>query len=110
LKQQHNSLRATGAYAANGVNARGVTLLDRLQDVWERIQEIALHGIRHGAATAFASAQVRSGYELCHLPPMDPSHHIGISILLDDFVDGANVVALYANLGEVINKVFDFSL
>jgi hypothetical protein len=108
LKQQHDSLRAAGAYATNGVNARGVTLPDHLRNVWEWVQEIALHGIRHGAAIAFASAQVRSSYELRHLPPRDPSHRISISILLNDFADEASVVALYANPGEVINKVFDF--
>lgn len=107
LQQQHNNLCAAGALVVNRVNARGITLPSRLQDVRERAQEIALHGVRHGAAVAFASAQVCSGHELRHLPPRDPSHHISISIFLNDFADEANVVALHVNPGEVINKVFD---
>jgi hypothetical protein len=62
--------------------------------VWERVQEIAIHGVRHGAAAAaLASAQVHSGHELRYLPRGNPSGHIGISILIEDFADEANAVA-----------------
>lgn len=107
LKQQHDSLRVAGTFAANGVNARGITLPDRLRDIRARVQEIALHGIRKGAAIAFASAQVRSGHELRQLPPRNPSHCAGISILLNDFADEASIEVLYVNPREVINKIFD---
>jgi hypothetical protein len=61
--------------------------------VWERVQEIAIHGVRHGAAAALASAQVHSGHELRYLPCGNPSSRIGISVLIEDFADEANVVA-----------------
>lgn len=107
LKQQHDSLRVAGTFAVNQVNARGITLPDRLRDSWVRAQEIALHGIRRGAAIAFASVQVRFGHELRQLPPRNPSHCAGMAILLDDFVDDASIEALYINPREVVNKVFD---
>lgn len=95
-----------GTFASNQVNARGIMLLDRLRDTWVRAQEIALHGIRRGAAIAFASAQIRSRHELRQLPPRNPSHCVGMAILLDDFADEASIESLYVNPREVINRVF----
>jgi hypothetical protein len=38
---------------------------------------------------------------------MGSSHYISIRVLLDDFANEANAVALYANPREVTNKLFD---
>jgi hypothetical protein len=42
------------------VNARDDTEIDRLQDVLVCIQEIALHGVRHGATITLACVESRS--------------------------------------------------
>ena len=67
-----------------------------LYDIPNRVREVALHGIRHGAAMALATAQARSGHELQLLPhgflaaahPRDHEH------LVEDFFDAANSIAL----------------
>ena len=50
--------------AADAVNARGSLIDARLQDIPARVQEIALHGVRHGAAVALTATQVQTGYDL----------------------------------------------
>ena len=39
-----------------------------LHDILNRVREVALHGVRHGAAMALAAAQAHSGHELQVLP------------------------------------------
>ena len=67
----------------------------RLHNIPNRVREVALHGVRHGAAMALAAAQARSGYNLQLLPhgflatahPGDHEH------LVEDFFSAANSVA-----------------
>ena len=49
---------------AGFVNARGAILAIRLYDIPNHVREVALHGVRHGATTALATAQVRFGHNL----------------------------------------------
>ena len=49
-------------------NARSAVPVVRLYDVPNHIREVALHGVRHGAAMALAAAQARFGHELRLLP------------------------------------------
>ena len=46
------------------VNARGDILVVRLHDILNHVREVALHGVRHGAAMALAAAQARLGHNL----------------------------------------------
>ena len=55
-------------HAAGFVNARGAVPVVRLHDTPNRVREVALHGVRHSAAMALASAQVHSGHELRFFP------------------------------------------
>ena len=64
LSAQLESLRSAADHAAGFVNARGVVPVVRLHDILNRVREVALHGVRHGAATALATAQARSGQNL----------------------------------------------
>ena len=80
--------------AVDAVNARGSSIDARLQDVPVRVQEIALHGVRHGAAVALTVAQVQMGYELHAMEtgfPMgdDPEEH---EDLLEEFTIAAEAV------------------
>ena len=51
-------------HAARFVNARGVVPVVRLHDIPNHVREVALHGVRHGAAMALAAAQAHSGHNL----------------------------------------------
>ena len=83
-------------HAAGFVNARGAIPVVHLHDIPNHVREVALHGVRHGAAMALAAAQVHSGHDLRHLPhgasvtgyPRDYER------LVEDFFDAANSVAL----------------
>ena len=61
---QLKSLQLAVDYATQLVNARGAVLEVCLHDIPNHAREIALHGVRHGAAVALAVAQVRSRCEL----------------------------------------------
>jgi hypothetical protein len=58
------SLQLAANYTTGFVNARGAVSVAYLHDVPNHVREIALHGVRHGAAVALAMTQVRSGCEL----------------------------------------------
>ena len=80
----------------------------RLHDIPNRVREVALHGVRHGAAMALAAAQARSGHELrllSHgfLAMARPGDH---ERLVKDFFGAANSVALTSQVDDIINKVF----
>ena len=61
---QLESLQLAANVATDVVNARGSSIAACLQDVPVHVWEIALHGVRHGAAVALTAAQVQTGYEL----------------------------------------------
>ena len=64
LSAQLESLRSATDHAAGFVNARGAVPVVRLHDILNRVREVALHGVRHGAATMLAAAQSRLGQNL----------------------------------------------
>jgi len=82
-------------HTAGFVNARGAVPVVCLHDIANRVREIALHGVRHGAAMALASAQAHSGHELWFLPHGFPAavHRGGYECLIEDFFSAANSVA-----------------
>ena len=55
---QLESLQLAANVAVDAVNARGSLTNAHLHDVLAYIREIALHGVRHGAAVALTMAQV----------------------------------------------------
>ena len=52
------SLQLAANTVVDAVNARDSLINARLHDVPARVWEIALHGVRHGAAVALTAAQV----------------------------------------------------
>ena len=80
----------------------------RLHVIPNRVREVALHGIRHGAAMALVAVQARSGHELRLLPhgfpavahPGDPERSV------EDFLGAANSVALISQANDIVTKVF----
>ena len=71
-------------------------LVVRLYDVPNCVREVALHGVRHGAAVALAVVQARSGHELQLLPHgfLATGHPEDHESLVKDFFNTANFVAL----------------
>ena len=77
------------------VNARGAIPVVHLHDIPNHVREVALHGIRHGAAMALAAAQARSGHELQFLPQgfLATAHPGDHECLVEDFFSVANSIA-----------------
>ena len=93
---------------AGFVNARGTVPVVRLHDIPNRIKEVALHGVRHGAATALATAQARSGHNLRLLPhgfpdAVPPEDH---ERFIDEFFSAASSVAFNTLADDVVSKFF----
>ena len=82
-------------YATGFINNRGVILVVRLHDIPNHVREVALHGVRHGAAIALASAQSQYGHELRFLPHGFPTaaHPGDYERLVEDFFSAANPIA-----------------
>ena len=109
MTAQLESLQLATNAAVDAVNARGSSIDAHLQDVLVRVREIALHGVRHGAAMALTAAQVRTRYEL-HAMEIGfligggPEEH---EDLLEEFTLVAEAVADITSAQDVVNKVFD---
>ena len=106
---QLESLQLAANTAADAVNARGSPIDARLQDITICVQEIALHGIHHGASVALTAPQVQTGYEL---HAMETSFPMGDSPeehedLLKEFVVVAESIVDITSAQDVVNKVFD---
>ena len=61
---QLESLQLAVNAVVDAVNAQGSPIDACLQDIPARVQEIALHGVRHGTSVVLTAAQVQTGYEL----------------------------------------------
>jgi len=91
------------------VNARGPFINTCLHDVLVRVQEIALHGIRHGASVALVAAQLQTEYEL---HTMETGFLMGDNLelheeLIKNFDDAAEVIVDIISAQDVINNVFE---
>ena len=90
------------------VNARGTVPVVHLHDIPNCVREVVLHGIRHGAATALATAQAHSGHNLQLLshgfpdavPPGDHER------LIEEFFSAAHSVAFNTSVDDVVSKLF----
>ena len=93
---QLESLCLATDHVVGFVNARGTVPVARLHDILNRVREVALHGVRHGAAMALAAAQVHSDHDLRLLPrgALVTGYPRDYERLVDDFSDAANSVVL----------------
>ena len=108
LSAQLESLCLVVDHAVGFVNARGAVLVVRLHDIPNRVREVALHGVHHGATMALAAAQVHSGHDLWLLPrgALVTGYPEDYERLVEDFFDAANSVALTSQADDIVNKVF----
>ena len=95
-------------HAAGFVNARGAVPVVRLHDIPNRVREVALHGVHHGAAMALAAAQVHSDHDLWLLPreALVTRYPRDYERLVEDFSDAANSVTFISQADDIIAKVF----
>ena len=106
---QLESLQLAANTVVDAVNAWGSLINARLHDVPAHVQEIALHGVCHGAAVALTAAQVQTGYELHAMEtsfPMGdgPEEH---EDLLEEFTMAVEAIVYITSAQDVVNKVFD---
>ena len=108
MSTQLESLQLAAKFAIGFVNARGAVPIVRLYDIPNRIREVALHGVCHGAATALAAAQARSGHSLWLLPHgfLDAVHPGDHERLTEDFLSAANSMAFNTLANDIVGKVF----
>ena len=95
-------------HVARFVNARGAVPVVRLHDIPNHVREVALHGVRHGAAMALATAQACSSHNLRLLPHgfLDAAHLGEHEHLVEDFSSAANSVAFNTLADDIVSKVF----
>jgi len=108
LTAQLESLRSAVDHATGFVNARGAIPVVRLHDILNHVREVALHGVRHGAAMALAAAQARLGHNLRLLPQgfLDARYPGEHERLVEDFMSAANSVAFNTLADDIVGKVF----
>ena len=108
LTAQLESLRLDADHVAGFVNARGAVPVIRLHDIPNRVREVALHGVRHGAAMALAAAQACSGHNLRLLPHgfLAAAHPRDHERLVEDFFSATNSVAFISQADDIVTKVF----
>jgi hypothetical protein len=85
-------------------------VVEHLNDIAPRAEEIALHGIRAGAVAALAAAQLRHGVQLADsLTPtfVEECMDEGFNQLVEEFADCANTVADVTPAEDIVNKVFE---
>ena len=108
LTCQLESLQSTVDHTTGFVNARGAVLVVHLHDIPNRVMEVALHGVRHGAVMALAAAQTHSGHNLWLLPHgfLDEAHPRDHERLIEDFFSVANSIAFNTLADDIVSRVF----
>jgi hypothetical protein len=107
LESRHEILQRAAHGVVAAVNARGVSLEDRMQDIPVRAREVATHGVCYGAGAALAIAQLHSGHELRHLEPsfLDTDRLEDQEDMIGDFTDAAEAITVIIHAEDVVNNV-----
>lgn len=106
---QHKALKSVVTNVTTAVNTHGDTETERLLDTRMRIREVALHGVREGAAHALAAAQLWDRADLSErLTPhfIDERHHDDYDDLVETFAPLGDAVSGTTVAEDVVNKVF----
>lgn len=108
MTAQMENLRLLAHDAANMVNTPEGPAEFRLQDVRHRVREIAIHGVRSGAAVALTVASLQSGQDLSFMAtgyPLneDPEDH---EEDVEEFANYFEAIALITP-ERILEKVFD---
>ena len=92
------------------MNARGDTVAARLQDIPNRIREVAGHGVRRGATVALAMAQFETGHDLLQVEPfhfpLGSEDWWAFEELADDMEMTATSISEEVSIEVVIGNIF----
>ena len=92
------------------MNARCDTVAARLQDIPNRIREVAGHGVRRGAAVALATAQFETGHDLLQVEPfhfpLGSEDWWAFEELADDMEMAVAAISEDVSIEAVIGNVF----
>jgi hypothetical protein len=104
LENRHEILQWVAYGAVAAINARCVSLENRLQDIPVHAREVATHGVRYGAGTTLAAMQLCLGYKLCHLEPSFPNTDRlkDQEDLIGDFTDATEAIAVIIHAEDVV--------
>ena len=106
---QVQTLPAAAATVTGSVTARGDTVAARLQDISNRVREVAGHGVRRGAVVALA-AQFESGHDFLQIEPVDfplgSEDWWAFEELTDDMEMAAAAISEDVSIEAVIGNVF----
>ena len=110
MESQVQTLHAAAATATESVNARGNTIAPRLQDIPNRIREVAGHGVRRGAAVALATSQFETDHDLLQVEPvhfpLGREDWWAFEELTDDMDLAAAAISEDVSIEAVIGNVF----
>ena len=92
------------------MNARGDTVAAHLQDIPNRVREVAGHGVLRGDALTLATAQFQTGHDLLQIEPV----HLPLGSedwwvfeeLADDMEMAAAAISADVSIEAVIGNVF----
>ena len=92
------------------MNARGDTVAARLQDISNRVREVARHGVRRGATIALATAQLESGHDFLQIEPvhfpLGSEDWWAFEELTDNMEMAATAISEDVSIEAVIGNVF----
>ena len=92
------------------MNARGDTVAARLQDIPNRIREVAGHEVRRGAAIALTTAQFETGHDLLQVEPfhfpLGSEDWWAFEELADDMEMAAAAISKNVSIEAVIGNIF----
>lgn len=104
LTEELEALQFVVNNAARALNVRGNSVAGRLQDIPVRAQEITLHDVHHGVATALTVAQVNSRYEF-RWHHHNFGRHDDYHGLVEDFAEHADAAVTLYSAKDIVNKV-----
>ena len=92
------------------MNARGDTVTAHLQDIPNRIREVAGHGVRRGTAVALTTAQFEIGHDLLQVEPvhfpLGSEDCWAFELLADDMEMVAAAISEGVSIEAVIGNIF----
>jgi hypothetical protein len=100
------ALMAAGNAAADAVNAQGDSVVVRLEQIPPQVDEVALHGVRYGAAAAFAAVRAYTVVDMRGLDMTTSEVITAMEEESDEFAVEAAAIADATPAEFVVNNLF----
>ena len=106
LTVRFEALSVAGNAAADAVNAQGDSVAARLEQIPLQVNEVALHGVRYGAAAAFAAVRTYTAVDMRGLDMTTPEVVTAMEEDSDEFAAEAAAIADVTPAEFVVNNLF----